>query len=225
MNLPKINIIYFALLVFYSVIPPLVLFFTQRLIYKTKHKYSIHLHYLAKYLLTLSFLPILFLPEVDLGINPKNNLSITFLIATFILSVLGLQRAIKKNTLFFYIGGVFAAFMEELLYRGIIFGLAYAIWGNQWLVVVVSSLSFGVWHLKNYYWLGGKSMSIQFLYTTIIHGPFFSLMRIYTGDIYIAVLFHYIIDAACSLAPDWMRGWLVMGGKGRRYSDHIILKS
>ncbi len=214
--------LYVALIIVYASIPALSLFYSQKLIYKVKHKYSVHLHYLAKYLSTLLFLPILFLPNIDLAIIPKSTLSVVFVVATFVLAVLGVKRAIKRKVMFFYFGGISAAFMEELLYRSVIFGLTLSIWSNQWISLVVSSFLFGTWHLKNYYWSGKRSIIIQFLYTSLFYGPVFALMRIYTGDIYLGILFHFITDATCALAPDWTRGWLVYGGKGGNYSDKVL---
>lgn len=211
------------LLIFYAVIPPLGLYYTLKLTYHNKNKYGTHLHYIFKYLITLSFLPLLFMPGLDLGFNPQNGISLLFLLTTFLLAVLGLKLAIRNGNLFFYINGVTAAFMEEILYRGIIFALLIKLNSNVWVTLVVSSLLFGTWHIKNYYWVGKRDIIIQFLYTAFIYGPIFGLMRMFTGDIYLAVLFHYITDATCALAPDWMRGWLVKGGRGKNYDDKYIL--
>jgi len=214
--------LYFFLLILYAVIPPIALFLTLKMIYHDKYRYGIHLHYMFKYLFTFSFLPLLFIPNLKLGLIPQNKYSLMFLVLTFVLSVLGIKRAIKFKNLFFYFSGVFAAFMEEILYRSIIFSLAFVIWNNQWVALVVSSFLFGTWHLKNYYWSGKKNIIIQFFYTALFYGPVFGLMRIFTGDIYLAILFHYITDAACALASDWMRGWLVFGGRGKNYDDRYI---
>jgi len=213
--------IYTLLVLLYATLPPLSLFYTLKLIYHDNNKYGWHLHYLFKYLATLSFLPILFLKDVNLGLIPKSNYSLFFLVLTFVLVFLGLKRAIRRNVLFFYNAGVFAGFMEEFLYRGVIFGLVDALTKNVWVALGVSSFFFGVWHLKNYYW-SGKHIWIQFLYTFLFYGPLFSLMRIYTGDLYLAILFHYITDATVALAPDWMRGWLVQGGKTKEYKDNYL---
>ncbi|HLD91769.1 MAG TPA: CPBP family intramembrane glutamic endopeptidase [Patescibacteria group bacterium] len=218
------NILYLLLIILYATLSPLSLFYSQKLIYKDKNKYGVHIHYLAKYLSTLLFLPILFIPNVNLALIPQRGWSVAFLVLTFVLIVLGVKRAIKRKVMFFYFGGVSAAFMEELLYRSVIFGLSLSIWSNQWIALIVSSFLFGTWHLKNYYWSGKRSIIIQFFYTALFYGPIFALMRIYTGDIYLGILFHFLTDATCALAPDWTRGWLVHGGKGGNYSDNVLPK-
>ena len=219
------NVLYSFLLILYTTIPPVSLYYTLRLIYQKKRWYGVHLHYAFKYLITLSFLPLLSLPEVSLGILPTTPVSWAALVVTFTLAVAGIRRAIQRNVLFFYLNGVTAAFVEEILYRGIIFGLLLAMGKNTATAVVVSSLAFGLWHLKNVPWVGKRSAVIQFLYTALVGGPIFAGLRLLTGDIYIAILFHYLVDATCALAPDWMRGWLVFGGKGAPYEDTALPRS
>lgn len=209
---------YFLLLLFYATVPPVSLFFCLKWIYKDNWKYGWHLFYFCKYLITLSFLPLLFIPGLELGLIPKSTLSLFLLFTTFLLAILGIKPAIKRKVLYFYLSGIFAAFMEEIVYRSIIFALSLKIWGNVWIALAVNSFFFGCWHLKNYHW-SGKHIIYQFLYTALFYGPVFSLMRIYTGDIYLAILYHYVNDAACALAPDYLRGWLVRGGRGGNFSD------
>ncbi len=211
---------YIFLITIYALIPPLILYYCLDLIYQRHNKYGWHLHYLVKYLISFTFLPLLLFPQVDLGVIPKKPVSILLFIVTIILSALGMRYAIKLKVLFIYIGGIYAAFMEEILFRGIIFGLAMAIWDNSIIALIVNSLAFGIWHLKNWAWHRDKKQLInQFLYTAFVYGPIFSIMRIYTGDMYLAILFHYITDATVALAPDWTRGWLVFGGRRKNDFD------
>ncbi len=214
------------LLIFlYSLLPPYLLYRALELIYRKGDKYGWHYYYLLKYFITLSFLPLLFFKNLELGLIPKNSFSVFLMIFTVLLAVLGLNWARKLKAVYFYIGGVYAAFMEEILFRGAIFGLVDAAWRNDWIALVVSSFAFGIWHLKNIAWSQDRKKTIvQFLYTALVYGPIFSLMRIATGDIYLAVLFHYVTDATCALAPDFLRGWLVFGGR-EKYSmdDYVVL--
>ena len=211
------NILLLSLTIFYSVVPPLVLSYCLNLIYRKNHQYGWHFLYLAKYLITLSFLLVLFLKNVNFGIQPTAFTSVLFLFITVVLSIFGVKYAIKNKVLFFYIGGIYAAFMEEILYRGVIFGLIDSLFHSSWITISVTSFAFGVWHLKNFSWHDTKKATIlQFLYTALFYGPVFAIIRIYTGDIYLAILFHYLIDASTALAPTWMRGWLVYGGR-RKY--------
>lgn len=211
--------IYLLLIVIYAVVPPVSLFFCLKWIYKDDKSYGWHLFYFFKWVFTISFLPLLIVPNLELGIIPQNSISLLFLLLTIVLGIAGIKYAIKKRVLYFYLGGVYASFMEEILYRSILFSLTLKLFDNQWLSLIITSILFGTWHLKNYYWSGKKGIISQFFYTALFYGPVFSLMRIFTGDIYLAVLFHFVTDTTCALAPDWMRGWLVRGGRGGNYVD------
>ncbi len=217
---------YLFLLLFYSLVPFISQYFILELIFVKYYKYGWHLLYLSKYFITLSFLPLLFFKNLDLAIRPHDNLSITFILLTLTLSILGLKKAIKKNKLFFYLGGIYASFMEEILFRGIIFGLSLLIWKNLTTAIIISSLSFGLWHIKNLAWQPKKKITIiQVGYTTLIYGPLFAGLRIITSDIYLAVLVHFLVDATVVFAPKWMKRFMVFGGKGRVYQDNYSIYS
>lgn len=80
---------------------------------------------------------------------------------------------------------------EEIIFRGfILFGLLSflpMIWS-----VVISSVLFGLWHLKNYKWQTKKQTLYQAVYTGLVFGPIASFITIATGTIWLAVIFHYI---------------------------------
>lgn len=216
--------LYLFLFLLYATIPPVTLYSCLRLIYQKNNKYAWHLHYFAKYAISLSFLPLLYLPKVELALAPKSPLSLLFLAITFSLAILGIKPAIKNKVLYFYFGGVYAAFMEEILFRGILLGIAQAAWGNTILSVVTTSIAFGFWHLKNYAWHSDKQWVItSFLMTSLIYGPLFCSLRLLTGDIYLASLWHFITDAYVALAPKSMR-WTIIGdrNKGVGYQDNYL---
>ena len=207
------------LILLYGLLPPLSLWYIHTLIYIRKHPYARHIHYIARYLITLSVIPLLYIGDVNLGLRPEHGYSVVLFVLTIALAFLGIPRAIKFKNLYFYNSGITAAFMEEFLFRGAIFGLALSLWNDEWIALGVSSFLFGVWHLKNNCPFGWKAAIIQFLYTGLFYGPLFALARILTGDLYLAILLHYLVDATCALAPDWMRRWLVHGGRGGYYDD------
>jgi hypothetical protein len=216
----------FILFIIYASVPPITLFHCLKWIYKDNWIYGWHLLYFFKLIFTLSFLPLLAMQNLNLGLIPQHWYSLTALLLTCLFAVLGLRPAIKEKVLYFYLSGVYASFMEEILYRSILFSFIQVFWHDQWISLGVTSFLFGTWHLKNYYWSGKKEIIFQFFYTFLIYGPIFSLLRIFSGDIYLAVLFHYLADATCALAPNWMRGWLVQGGRGGNYmDDYQIIKS
>lgn len=212
---------YSLLFLLYTTVPPVSLYHCLRLIYQKKHKSGWHLLYFAKYLITLSFLPLLFVPQINLGLMPQSPWSVFLLILTFILAFLGIKPAMKNNVLQHYLAGVFAAFMEEILYRSVLFGLSQAIWNNHFISIILTSIAFGGWHLKNIGWYQNKQWVLrQFLYTGGIYGPLFAILRIMTGDIYLAILWHFLTDAYVSLTPKWMR-WTIINdrNKGEGFRD------
>jgi len=213
------EIIYAILFLVYAIVPPLLLNRTLNLIYIKRDKYGWHYQYLFKYIITLSFLPLLLIKGLDLALVPKSTLSLILLTTTAVLAVSLLPFARKNKVVFLYLGGIFAAFMEEILYRGVLFGLVMLVFQNQWIALALTSLAFGGWHLKNIPWSGKKGAVKQFFYTTLYAGPLFSILRIVTGDIYLAVLVHYLMDTSVALAPNWARGWLVFGGRGKNDKD------
>jgi membrane protease YdiL (CAAX protease family) len=140
-----------------------------------------------------------------------------------VLAILGISPAIKRGKLFFYIGGIYAGFMEEILYRGVIFALSMAIWDNIWITLFITSLSFGIWHLKNYYWCGKQKIVIQFFYTSLLYGPLFFVARVITGDIYLAVLMHYLVDTWVTFFPNWIGNRLI-NNDDPIYKDDFVTK-
>lgn len=84
----------------------------------------------------------------------------------------------------------FAAIYEEVLFRGfILFGLMTVFTILQ--AVIISSLLFGLWHLKNIFYLSKKQLWYQMFYTGIIFAPVVSYITLVTGTIWIAVILHF----------------------------------
>lgn len=194
------------LLFLYSTLPAYSLYLSIKQIWggePDKHIWDIY--YFKKYLITLSFLPLLFFPNVDLHLKPVNIASLILLAITVILIVIFMPLAKKKKTLQFYLAGSHAAFMEEILFRGVIFGISKTVWGNDLIAVGISSFAFGIWHLKNLPWLGRRNTILEFFYTELLYGPFFALLMIWTGDIYLSILAHFLVDALLAILPKKFR--------------------
>lgn len=84
----------------------------------------------------------------------------------------------------------FAAIYEEVIFRGFIFTWllnAYSLFG----AIAISSLLFGLWHLKNIFYMPKKALIYQMLYTAFIFGPVAALITFYTGTIWLAVIVHF----------------------------------
>jgi membrane protease YdiL (CAAX protease family) len=200
------DLVLILLFFIYSTVPAYVLYLSVKQIWggePDKHTWDVY--YFKKYLITLSFLPLFFFANVNLHLIPTSLTSLILLTITVVLILIFIPLAKKKNVLQFYLAGSYAAFMEEILFRGIVFGLAKTIWGSDLIALGVSSFAFGIWHLKNLAWLGRRNTILEFFYTELFYGPLFALLMIWTGDIYLSVLTHYLVDTATAFIPQKYR--------------------
>lgn len=84
----------------------------------------------------------------------------------------------------------FAAIYEEVIFRGIVFISLMEIY-SVFYALVISSLLFGLWHLKNIFYMEQRRLIIQILYTGLVFGPIAGLLTLHTGTIWLAVIFHF----------------------------------
>ena len=80
---------------------------------------------------------------------------------------------------------------EEVIFRGIIFG-GLLMLVPVFYAVAISSVLFGLWHIKNLKWDGRKRVAGQVLWAGLILGPVFAYITLLTGSIWVAVILHYI---------------------------------
>ena len=86
---------------------------------------------------------------------------------------------------------LFVPIYEEIIFRGFIL---------DWLVkklrknsaIIISSILFGLWHLKNIFFLSNGELVYQVLYTALIFGPIVAIVTLRTRTIWIAVIIHYL---------------------------------
>jgi len=206
------------LVALYAFVPPLLLYRASKRIFLERDKSGIHEQYLIKFLIALLFLPLLYFSALDFGLVPTTWISIALLVTTIVLAAVGYSPARKKGVLFLYIGGVEASFMEEILYRGILFALLSSKFSIV-ATVAVTSLLFGVWHLKNWHWSGKGHTIYQFFYTFLFYGPVFALARIMTGDLYLAIFLHFLVDAVVAFTPRSLLDKLPIRGKKGMFDD------
>ncbi len=214
---------YIILLILYSTIPVFIRIPLFRYIYpkKISDPSAWHVFYMIELLTAVSYLPILYFKDINLGLIPASNFSVFLYILSICLPIFGIIPALKHKSIKLYTSGVYAGFMEEILFRGIIFGLAKAIWNNNLIAIIVSSLAFGVWHLKNVFWLGKRRTIRELFYTAFIFGPIFCFERILIGDLSLAILHHIITDAIVALTPAKYRWFIIDGQHGEETDDFV----
>ena len=93
---------------------------------------------------------------------------------------------------------LFVPITEEILFRGLILGALEITYGPV-RAVVISSLFFGLWHLKNVFWLTHYQLIHQMLYTGLIFGPINAVLALKTRTIWPGVILHYLNNLAVDL--------------------------
>jgi hypothetical protein len=93
---------------------------------------------------------------------------------------------------------LFVPITEEILFRGLLLGALEIAYGPV-RAVVISSLFFGLWHLKNVFWLTDYQLIHQMLYTTLIFGPVTAILALKTRTIWPGVILHYLNNFPISL--------------------------
>ena len=86
---------------------------------------------------------------------------------------------------------LFVPITEEILFRGFILGALEIAYGPV-RAVVISSLFFGLWHLKNVFWLTDYQLIHQMLYTGLVFGPVTASLALKTRTIWPGVILHYL---------------------------------
>ncbi len=86
---------------------------------------------------------------------------------------------------------LFVPIYEELIFRGFLLNFFERNYGFLRSIIAVSIL-FGLWHLKNIYWLNGQALTQQMLYTALIFSPITCWITLKTRSLWPAVIIHYI---------------------------------
>lgn len=84
---------------------------------------------------------------------------------------------------------LFVPIYEELIFRGVL--LRYFERHGKWMAILITSVLFGVWHVKNIFWSTPHDLMIQILYTTLIFGPVTCLLTQKTRMLWPAVVLHF----------------------------------
>ncbi len=135
------------------------------------------------------------LPMISIGFfNPLMQIFLICLI--FIAIVLVQYRVYKKIGTFSHnypphTLTLFAPIYEEVIFRGIFLsGLIY-MYGIV-PAIIITSILFGIWHIRSIFFMSANKTIVQMLYTGLILGPIFAILTIYTGSIWLAVILHFL---------------------------------
>ena len=86
---------------------------------------------------------------------------------------------------------LFVAFYEEFLFRGLTLKFFESHY-RKWISITVTSFLFGIWHLKNIFWLDSSALLKQVLYTSLLFSPILSWITLRTRTLWPAVILHFI---------------------------------
>lgn len=113
----------------------------------------------------------------------------------------------SKGTMFGYplsISILFVPIYEEIIFRGLI--LKGAEKQMNWpMAILVTSVLFGLWHLKNIFFLSPGHLAYQIAYTTLIVSPILSYITLKTRTVWPAVILHYLNNLLAPLS------WVLLG--------------
>jgi membrane protease YdiL (CAAX protease family) len=93
---------------------------------------------------------------------------------------------------------LFVPITEEIIFRGLILGALEIAYGPV-RAIVLSSLFFGLWHLKNVFWLTDHQLIHQMLYTGLIFGPITAVLALKTRTIWPGAILHYLNNLLVNL--------------------------
>lgn len=85
---------------------------------------------------------------------------------------------------------LFVPIYEELIFRGLL--IKYFERYGKVSGVVITSLLFGLWHLKNIYWSTPHDLMIQILYAALIFSPIACVVTQKSKSVWPAVILHYL---------------------------------
>lgn len=85
-----------------------------------------------------------------------------------------------------------APIYEELIFRGLLLTALTKFYSIK-NAIIISSIIFGLWHLKNLFYFPTTDMVIiQVVYAAVIIGPITSFITIKTKNVWLSVIFHYL---------------------------------
>ncbi len=111
---------------------------------------------------------------------------------------------VAKGTCFGFPGPAFNVLFnpiyEELIFRGFILA-ALARRGSNGIAIFVSSLLFGIVHVRNIYWLDAGRLAGMMLSAGLVTGPLFAYVTLRFRSVWPAVILHYVNNLTYYLRP------------------------
>jgi membrane protease YdiL (CAAX protease family) len=130
-------------------------------------------------------------------IGPFSARSQIFLLVTFFVAIAFFANFSFQNTgeIFgyprsYYLEILFAPIYEEIIFRGVILS-ALLRRNSRAVAIFFTSFLFGIWHLKNIFFLDFTNLSAQIFYTGFIFGPILGFLVLKFRTIWPGAIFHF----------------------------------
>jgi membrane protease YdiL (CAAX protease family) len=129
--------------------------------------------------------------------NPSLNLVLLLsIVVLFLLQVFVQYKVFKKKNTFSHNYPVntfllFAPIYEEIIFRGFLFFGLVSIFGVLGSALINLFL-FSIWHIRSMFYMSFKKVIKQMTWTGLVIGPICLIFTYYTGNIWLAVIFHYL---------------------------------
>lgn len=128
------------------------------------------------------------------------SIQMAFVTGLFVATVLLTHAEYAKNGTCFGFAGpafnvLFCPIYEELIFRGWILGSLAAKRSNG-TAILVSSVLFGLVHIRNIYWTETPRLIHMMAYSGLVLGPLFAYVTLRTRSVWPAVMLHYLNNLA-----------------------------
>ncbi len=142
------------------------------------------------------------------GIN--QSAQIVFITLLYVLMTVGYYFQVKvTGKMDGYSPGVsllFVPLYEELIFRGLMLRFFEKYYGMVRGIIFVSIL-FGLWHLKNIFWLEANALSEQIVYTALFFSPVTCWITLKTRSVWPAVMIHYLNNFPYQAWIENLKNW------------------
>lgn len=128
---------------------------------------------------------------------------IAFIALLYVATTIYAWFDVKQTGLMFgypiHVSILFVPIYEELIFRGLILmGLSRLYSAKK--AIIISSLLFGLWHLKNIFYLDTPHMIEQLIYTTFVFGPITAWLALKLRTLWPGVILHYLNNLLAPLS-------------------------
>jgi membrane protease YdiL (CAAX protease family) len=127
-------------------------------------------------------------------------LQVALVAGLFVMTVLLTNAEYRRHgTVFGFAGPAFNVLInpiyEELIFRGWILGRLVRYHSNT-VAIIISSLLFGLLHLRNIYWMDTHTLVHTMAYTGLVLGPLLGCVTLRLRTVWPAVILHYLNNLA-----------------------------